>query len=164
MEIKQAMQKALEFEEKGRGIYKEAAEKTGNPIVEKTFNYLADQEKEHIAEIKDYLENNNIGFKGEKPEHTKEFFTMTTKEFKEKTELSDDDIKAHETALELEKESYNFYKEQHDQAKDEELKRFFKFLMGQENAHYELVDKAYQFIKNPEAFYTEEEKWMADGG
>ena len=44
------------------------------------------------------------------------------------------------------------------------LKKFFAFLMEQENAHYEFVQKTYDFIKDPTAFYSEEEGWMAEGG
>lgn len=168
MELKEAFQKALDFEQKGHKIYAQTANKTKNPFIAKTFRYLANQELIHIEEIKEYIEKLNNGheieLKGDQLEGTKKFFTTTVKEFKEKTELSDDDIKAHKTALELEQNSYNFYKEQNDNTNDEEIKKFFKWLMDQENAHYELIQKAYEYIKNPVGFYTEEEKWMADGG
>lgn len=168
MDLKQAFQTALDFEEKGHKIYEETSNKTENPIVAKTFRYLGDQELIHIEEIKEYIEQLNNGhkieLKGDTLEDTKKFFNTTVKQFKEKTELSDDDLKAHETALELEQKSYDFYKQQHDQTNDQELKKFFKLLMEQENAHYELIQKAYEYIKNPIGFYTEEEKWMAEGG
>ena len=167
MELKQALQTALDFEEKGHKIYEETASKTKNPIVANTFRYLADQELLHIEEIKEYIEKLNNGHKielrGDKLEGVKKFFSMTAKEFKEKTELSNDDLKAHETALELEQKSYDFYKEQHNKTTDEEAKKFFEFLMHQENAHYELIQKAYDFIKDPAAFYAEEEKWVVEG-
>ncbi len=168
MDIKEALKTALDFEQKGHTIYEETSNNTKNPIVAKTFRYLADQELIHIEEIKEYIEQlnngNQIELKGNTLEDTKKFFTTTVKEFKEKTELSDDDLKAHETALELEQDSYNFYKEQHNQLSNEEIKEFFKWLMEQENTHYELIQKAYDFIKNPVGFYTEEEAWMVDGG
>ena len=44
MELKEALESALEFEKRGQKLYSEAAEKTENPIVEKTFKYLAEQE------------------------------------------------------------------------------------------------------------------------
>jgi rubrerythrin len=168
MNIKEAFQTALDFEQKGHKIYEETSNKTQNPIVAKTFRYLADQELIHIEEIKEYIEKLNNGheieLKGDTLEDTKKFFITTVKEFKEKTELSNDDIKAHETALELEQSAYDFYKEQLNNTKDEELKKFFKWLMEQENAHYEFVQKTYDFIKDPAAFYSEEEAWIADGG
>ena len=164
MDINEALKTALDNEQKGQDIYKEAANKTKNPIVEKTFRYLADQEAVHIKDIKKYLETKEIESKEESLEKPQAFFSMTVKEFKDKTELSDDDIKAHETALELEKKAHAFYKEQHDKVSDEELRKFLKWLMDQENAHYVLIQKTYDFIKDPVHFYSEEEAWMADGG
>jgi rubrerythrin len=167
MDLKKAFQTALDFEQKGHDIYEEISNKTNNPIVSKTFRYLANQELIHIEEIKEYLEKlnngNKIELKGDTLEDTKKFFTLTTKEFKEKTELSDDDLKAHETALELEQNSYNFYKEQHDNTEDQEAKNFFKWIMDQENTHYEFVRKAYDYLKDPVGFYTDEEEWIVEG-
>lgn len=166
MELKQAFQTALEFEQKGHKIYEDAANNTKNPIVEKTFKYLAAQEQLHIEEIKGYIERNedDIELKGDTLEQTKNFFTTTIKDFKEKTELSDDDLKAHEAGLALEKSAHDFYKEQHDNTDNEKLKKFFKWMMDQENAHYALIEKAYSFMKDPVAFYSEEEAWIVDGG
>ena len=168
MEFKEAMKQALEFEKKGHDIYKHAAEKTNNPIVKKTFTYLAEQETNHIREIQEYVDQEHpdvekIELKGDKLKEVKQFFKTTTEEFKEKTELSEDDIKAHETALDLETNAYEFYKEQYDAVEDEKLKVFFKFLMDQENAHFELIQKTLNFIKSPENFYAEEEHWLMEG-
>src|SRR3989338_7360449 len=163
IDIKKALQTALNFEEKGHHIYEGISTKTENPIVAKTFRYLASQELIHIEVIKEYMEKERIELKGDKLKETKKFFSMTVKEFKERAELSDDDLKAHETALELEQKSYDFYKTQSERTANKELKKFFSFLMEQENNHYELVQKAYGYIKNPVGFYTEEEKWLVEG-
>lgn len=168
MQLKEALQTALDNEEKGHKIYEETSNTTKNPIVAKTFRYLADQELIHIEEIKELIQKLNNGkdieLKGDKLKDTQTFFKTTVKDFKEETQLSDDDLKAHETALSLEQSSYDFYKEQSEKAEKEEVKNFFKFLMVQENAHYELISKAYDYIKDPTGFYTEEEAWMVDGG
>jgi len=162
-ELANALKTALEFEEKGYKIYEQASKKTNNPIVAKTFAYLAEQELNHISEIEGFLDNNEIDLKGDKPEETKKFFMMTTDEFKEKTELSDDDIQAHETAMELEKIAYEFYKKELETVEDYDLKLFFTFLMEQENAHFMLVQKALDFIKDPIDFFAQEEEWMFEG-
>ena len=163
MGLKKALQTALDFEEKGHHIYEEVSNKTENQIVEKTFRYLANQELIHIEVIKEYIKEEKIELKGDKLKETKKFFSTTIRKFKEKTELSNDDLKAHETALELEQKSYDFYKEQREKTADKDLKKFFGFLMEQENAHYMLVQKAYNYMKNPDAFYAEEEKGVVEG-
>lgn len=163
MGLKEALQTALDFEKKGYDIYSQTAKKSSNPIVRNTFSYLAEQELHHIEEIKEYLEKEKIELKGDKVEDTKKFFTMTVKEFKDMTEVSDDDKKAHEVAMELEQNAFNFYSEQYGKTDNEELKKFFSFLMDQENTHYELVQKAFEYIKDPAAFYSEEEGWLLEG-
>ena len=138
MELKEALKTALDFEKKGHRIYEGASNNTENIIVEKTFRYLADQELIHIEEIEEYSKNQGYELKGDTSKQTQEFFNTTIKNFKKRTELSDDDIKAHETGLELEKRSYDFYEGQAKKAEGPEAKRFFEWLMNQENSHYEL--------------------------
>ncbi len=162
-ELNSALNTALDFEKKGRKIYEEAAANTQNKIVEKTFSYLARQEEFHIKEIENYIKRQNVEFLGDRPEETQKFFTMTISEFKHKTKISEDDLKAHEAALDLEKSSYKFYLGQYNKAKDPELKQFLEFIMKQEQIHYELVKRAYEFIKDPAAFYSKEEEWIFEG-
>ncbi len=163
MNMQEALHQALDFEEKGFDIYTNAAENTNNPMVRKTFNYLADQEQLHIDEIKKYIERNEVEIKGDSAKDTKKFFNMTVSQFRKKTELSDDDIEAYEAGLKLEQDSYDFYKKQLAKADSDKMKKFFEFLMEQERAHYQLIEKAYMFIKNPEGFFAEEEDWFFEG-
>ena len=162
-ELSQAFTQALEMERKGKQIYEATAAKTTNPIVKRTFTYLAQQEVNHIEEIAEYLSSKGIQLKGDTVNKTAEFFTMTISKFKEKTELSKDDIKAHETSMELEQSAFNFYKQQHDKTDNPEIKKFFKWLMQQENAHYELVRRSYEYIQDPQGFFAAEEDWFFEG-
>jgi len=162
--LSDALRQALDFEKKGKSVYAAAAAGTGNPIVAKTFGYLADQEDFHIREIEKYIASNRIELAGDLQQETRQFFMSTVEEFRHKTSLSKDDIHAHETALELEKSSYEFYRQQLLASKEPELKQFFEFLMKQEKAHYELVDKTLQFIRDPVAFFQQNEDAIFEGG
>ncbi|MEM4261063.1 MAG: ferritin family protein [Candidatus Woesearchaeota archaeon] len=165
MKIKKALQTALGFEEKGNKLYLEVAKKTKNEIVKETFMYLANQEYLHIKEIKEFIEKEhpNINLLGDNPHETKEFFDTTISKFKKKITLNKTDIKVYETALNLEKSSYNFYKQEFNKANDEKTRKFFKFLMAQESAHYTLLSNTYNYIKDPANFYMEEEGWIFEG-
>ena len=165
MELKKILQTALEFEKKGHNIYSETAKKSINPIVKRTFDYLAGQEINHINEITEFIkkEKPKIKLKGDRINETQNFFNTTVSEFKEKTKLSTDDIKAHETALELEQSAFDFYKSQIGKSKDNFADKFFTFLMEQEQAHYNLIQKSYEYIKDPENFYSDKEGWMFEG-
>jgi rubrerythrin len=158
-----ALATALEFEKKGHDIYESASKKTQNPIVAKTFKYLAEQETFHILEIQGYLKGSKLEFLGDQTPKTQKFFSTTISEFKHKTKLSDNDIKAHETALELEKNAYHFYMELFGKTKDPELKQFFEFLYKQEKNHYELIKRAYDFVQDPAAFYQKQDDAIFEG-
>ncbi|MBD3261858.1 MAG: hypothetical protein GF334_09375 [Candidatus Altiarchaeales archaeon] len=166
MDLKEALKVALEMEQKGHKIYKDAAERTANPHVRETFNYLADQEIHHITEIEDYIASESPvqELKGDTQTQVQDFFTTTTQKFKEKTALAEDDVKAYETGMDLERKGYAFYKQQYEQATGEEAKKFFDFLMHQENAHYELLEKDYEYLSDTIGFFGKEEEHMFEGG
>jgi rubrerythrin len=166
MDMGQALETALEFEKEGFQIYTEAADNTEHSVIEKTFRYLADQEVNHIEEIKQFIEKNDpdVELKGDQLPEVKKKFGEIISEHWEKTELSDSDIEAHKAGMDFEKKAYEFYKKELEETDDEMAKKFFKFLMEQEQAHYELIEKTYDYIKNPEAWYAEEEGWIEEGG
>ena len=166
MDLKKALKQALQFEERGEGIYKNLSEESKNSIVRKTFHYLWKQEQNHIREIRELskkLSAEGIKLKGDKKEEVKEFFNKDIKKIKESAKPTDDDIKAHETGKRLEAYAFAFYKKRAGEAEDKKVKEFFNFLAEQENAHFELIQNALEFIKNPESFYTEQEKWLVEG-
>lgn len=165
MDIQKALQTALSFEKKGRKIYKEAATDSKNPFVKEVFSYLARQEENHISEITAFIEKNHPDKKlaGDKKKEVRQFFTMTTDKFKEKVKLTKKDLQAYEAGLDLERSAYEFYKKELESTTDENSKRFFKFLMEQESAHYSLISNAYNYIKDPANFHMGEEGWMFEG-
>lgn len=158
------LKKAIDFEETGYRLYNDAAEKSSNPMVKRTFSYLALQEKKHMEILKDYGEKEHDyihDMDGNK--EIAQFFKMTADEFKQRADVTEDDIAAHEAGLALEKSAYDYYSELFEKTEDEALKRFCRFLMVQERMHYELLDKAYWYAKDPVGFYAEEEQWFVEG-
>ncbi|PIN69986.1 hypothetical protein COV93_03360 [Candidatus Woesearchaeota archaeon CG11_big_fil_rev_8_21_14_0_20_43_8] len=165
MDLKKALQIALDFEKKGHDLYKIAAEKSSLPFVKTTFTYLAAQELQHIKDINVYLaeQPGDMKLSGDRPVDVKQFFNTTIGQFKDKVTLNQSDTEAYETALALEKDAFNFYKEQLRATDDEKAKKFFKFLMEQENSHFVLLENSFGFIKDPDHFFAEDEKWFFEG-
>jgi rubrerythrin len=165
MELKKALQTALQFEKKGHELYVDAAKRSKHMLVKKTFLYLAGQEIIHVRDIQHYIEKTHPDIKlaGDKPDDIKMFFSVTIREFKKRTDLSQDDIKAYETALEFERNAYLFYKKNFASTEDKDSQRFFKFLMEQENFHYLLLKKTYDYVKDPAEFHKQHENWIFEG-
>ena len=162
MDLKQALQKAIEFEQKGRAVYDEAAFKTENEAVAKIFIWLAEQELQHERWIKAFIEEKGMDLPPDPVLPVKEFFKSTTKEFRTKLVLSDDDVSAYDQAMQLERESYEYYKEQLESA-DDDAKALLGSLMEQEQAHYDLLEQTRDYLSDPDLFYQREEGWLFEG-
>jgi rubrerythrin len=51
-----------------------------------------------------------------------------------------------------------------DRSADPSSKKFFEFLMGEENNHYELLSETLEYLNSPKDWYREKEKWIVEGG
>jgi len=169
MEFKEAVKTALENEKKGREMYVEFAARAKNAVTKKTFEFLSDEELRHvdkISEIAEGLDSENADvpdLQAATIEKMKEIFGVSVKEFNKKAKIDSSDVEAHELAMDFEEKSYEFYKELSEKASDKKIKKFFDALMKEEENHYEFIEKACNFIKNPEEFYSEEEGWLLEG-
>lgn len=163
-EFIEALRYALDFEEKGEKIYKDIAENSSDEFVKNTFNGLADDECVHEKVIRRFIEG-KADFDSLKKVtlDPKRFFGTVTEEFKQRAKESGAELKPFDTGIRLEKESIAYYKEQIVKAKTEEAKKFFEFLLKQENFHLNSLQKAKDFIGDPENFYVEFEKWTLEG-
>ncbi|MCF7861465.1 hypothetical protein K9M79_04385 [Candidatus Woesearchaeota archaeon] len=162
--------KALQFELEGNQMYKDLMERTNNPLLVKVYEYMAAQEYEHYNVIKDY--GNKAGLKDENLKDmlrdiadmskNAEFFKTTMGKFKAKLTLTDDDMNAREDAMGFEQMAYDYYKSQLKDA-DEKDKKFIEFMMEQENTHYQLIKKAFDYLDDPVSFNAHEENWQFEG-
>lgn len=166
MELAEALKIAIDFEKKGHDIYSVASKKSKNSVTRKTFEYLAKQEAYHIKNINSYMKTENIPktFDGDNVKETQTFFNTSIKDFEKKAQIfSSDEIRLYESAMELEQASYDFYKTQMQTSKSKEAKKFFEFLVTQENAHFALLQKTLDFLKDPENYFAKNESWMFEG-
>lgn len=169
MDFDEAVKMAIENENKGRTMYLEFTERANNPVTKKTFEFLADEELRHVQKIKEIAEGLKDG-KANVPsleptslDKMKEIFGISAKEFDKKVEVDSKDIEAHELAMDFEKKSFEYYEKLSADATDINVKAFFDALKSEEGDHFEFIEKAYNFIKNPEGFYADEEGWLLEG-
>ena len=170
-ELIKALNYAIEFEVIGEGVYRDVANKAEDAFIKNTFNGLANDEIEHIRVINRYMESLKQGKKFDvdkemekvKDLSPKRFFGILTKEFKKKAALSAEGLKPFDAGIELEQKSIDYYTKQLGKAKTEETRRFFEFLVKQEKFHLESLQKAKDFLSDPENFYVEFERWTFEG-
>lgn len=165
------MKIALDNEKKGYNMYLEAGANSKNKLVRDMFKYLATQELYHMQRIEEFNKSMSGTVEFFSPElgeniihfdEAKQLFNKTIAEWKEEFK-SEDDLQALNTALDFEKEGYEYYKKHSDNTNDLNLKKFFEFLCKEEDLHFHLIQNMIGYIENPMQFNADEEDWFFEG-
>ncbi|MDB4349592.1 ferritin family protein [Omnitrophica bacterium] len=170
--LTEALNASIEMEEEGRAFYIKAAKNSKNEFGKRVFEALADDEIRHIAAIKQYYEA--IAKKKKAPQlgkvmprhkNIKErlIFGKRESELLKKIPAEADELKAYEIAANMENEGYRFYKKTLDEAGDPDVKDLYKFLISEEEVHLELVSNAYEYLRDPAAWFAKEERPIVEG-
>ena len=166
-DINKALETALDMEEKGYKIYMEAAGKTKNKLGKYTLEVIAAKELDHIKAIKNYARNINQAIEDINPMDKNDYIRPIMAKLKSELNTgvkSDSDLeKAYAVALGLEKASYDFYKKQAAETDEPQSKKFFEFLMGEENTHFELLTETLEYLNKTGDWYREQERWIVEG-
>lgn len=168
----ETLHKALEMEKKGYQFYKDTAQKSRNGITRKTFAFLAENEVFHIENIKVFYES--LQKKGDLPALALEkvdaarsqglqIFSKDLSAWKERINPNFSDKDAYEFAMEFEKEGYAYYEDLLQAADNENLKTLLRFLLAEENKHYDLLMKAYAYLTDTQNWFMYEEESFPQG-
>ncbi len=172
-EMVDALKAAIEMEEEGRTFYLDSAKKTKNDFGKRVFEALADDETRHIVAIRSYCHSMTQKDKAPRlcavmPAHKniKERLVFGKKEMEILKNMPEDadGLKAYEVAMDMENKGYAFYKEQLERSQDPDVKELYKFLISEEETHFELIDSTYKYLKDPASWFAEDEKPIVEGG
>jgi len=163
-----ALRFAIEFEKKGQKFYLDAVQKVADPFSRKTLEFLADEEVSHIEKIEKFNEallgtgdfdiakecQSNLS------QRVKEYMVSVVSEKEAKVSPQSTEIEVYDLALEMEKSSYDIYKDALESNSDEQLKRFFEFLMKEEQIHYDLLAASKKYLEDPSYYFEEFGGWI----
>ena len=165
--LSEALRAAIDMEKKGYELYMSAAEKTSNKLGRETLEAIAVKELDHIAAIQKFSSDINAAIgtinPAPKKDYVKPIMDALRAELEVKVKPDSDLEKAYEVAMGLEKDSYALYEKLAGKAEDPQAKKFFEFLMGEENIHYELLQETLEYLNNPGDWFKEQERWMVEG-
>ncbi|MGI6595642.1 MAG: DUF2202 domain-containing protein [Elusimicrobia bacterium] len=161
--MKESINFAREFERDGAIFYIEMGMKADNIITKKLFYTITRQEIEHLEAIDSFIINGlhrNYEDSGEKVEiEMRDFF----KKLKAKG-VSESHLQAYETAIDMEKRSYQLYERFYHEAKNDEERNFFNFLMSEEKKHLDAFVNVYSYLSDTDDWFQQEESkvwnWM----
>jgi len=166
-ELINAFNTSIKMEEEGRAFYIKVAGKSKNEYGKRVFEALADDETRHIAAIKQFCDTMS------KNDKTPELYAAMPRHKnikerlifgKDKSELlksvrpDADELKAYEIAMGMENDGYNFYKKTLEETKDPNARELYKFLLSEEEAHFELISSTYEYLKDPKSWFVKEER------
>ena len=154
MKVEEAIQTAIQYENRVRDVYYTAAKHMRNPSACRVLSVLADEEQHHV----DYLEAQLSNWKdtGRLSMETLETVVPAKNRIKEgvsrlKEHMNvldkESEIQALEQALKLEKETSDFYEQMVRELTDEAQRMFARFLEI-ENGHLAVVRAELDSVRN----------------
>lgn len=153
----ESLDTAIELEEKGYNFYVEAAQNTDNEFSKKVLKSLAEQELIHKKRFEEIAAGKDIVTEGLGQDDIEETIKgiFEAADVKEKEDWKDGETDAYEKALEMEKKTYNVYKDMLSETDDEQEQVFLKALMKEESKHEESLQNVIYYLTD----YT---WWLAD--
>jgi rubrerythrin len=170
--LSEALNNAVEMEQKGYDFYKNAAQKSKNKVTKKTFDFLAENEVFHIDNIRNFYDSlkgtghlPSADLDSVKAKRTEDInlFSKNIKELDEKISAADDDKKACEFAMDFEKYGYNYYENMLNEAEDDNLKKLLSFLLSEEKRHYNMLEELHTYITDSGNWFMYEEGTFPQG-
>ncbi|MEJ2542675.1 MAG: ferritin family protein [Calditrichaceae bacterium] len=157
------LQRSIELEKEGYAYYIESAQKISNSVGKRMLERLAQDEKNHIQRFTE-LYNAFADGRVDKIEVIKlepTTFEDVFNRLKEQLEgavdelgtSGVDDAEIIEMALDLENTTKFFYKEAAKNNTDPKIKEFYIILANEEQAHYDALQKALEFLDDPSLFF-----------
>ena len=150
-------QLAINMEYDLEKFYREQAEKNKDNSLHAVFTLLADEEANHAKILKDNADKLTISLEDSN------ILSQVKPIFKEMADLSSQikdlpsQLDAYNLALEKEEESIKYYEDLLNKAREEESKNLLKFLIEQENKHYDLLEELIKLVKRPEEWVEDAE-------
>jgi rubrerythrin len=172
--VLEAMKIALDVEKKGYRLYMEAAAKTKNKLGRATLEAIAAKEIDHIKNIENYCQQSEEALEKtrknvreikhrDKIDYVRSILEKIGAQLEEKIKADADLVETYRVAMELERESYNFYQKLKEEADEAGVKEFLEFLMKEENNHYEILQETLEYLDHPGDWFREQERWIVEG-
>ncbi|TAN44787.1 MAG: rubrerythrin [Nitrospirae bacterium] len=160
-----ALQTAVKMETDAIRFYREASEKTKNPIGKQMFLSIVEDEKRHLEMINKLISSNEFSSSnaGAPMKSIKTVFENMKNEMLQRAEASSDELEAFKIAMEMEREGKEYYKKSAAGAASDKEKELFNLLAAEEEEHYTVFANTYSFLKDTGNWFMWEEKGIVEG-
>jgi rubrerythrin len=160
-----AVEIAIRMETDAIKFYKEAAEKTKNPVGKEMFLSITKDEKRHLDMLSRILKGLDLKVQDVSPmKNIKTVFETMKDKMMERAEATTDELEAFKIAMQMEKAGMEFYQKAVSDAKTEKEKALFQRLVKEEQEHYDIFANTHFFLSDSGSWFMWEEHSIVDGG
>ena len=161
--------KALEIAEKqesdGIDWYAKLADRCGSEAAKQMFLSFKKDEERHLKWVKNLADGVGVDL-SQAPlprESIKTVFDEADDETEDVAESTESQKEAIDVALEMEKKSFDNYKQAADDTGDAVARAMFERLAQEENQHYEMLENTREYLDNSDRWFLAEENALIMG-
>jgi rubrerythrin len=147
---------AMKMEKDGETFYREMAKKTTNTGLANILEMLADEEVKHYEAIRSIQAGSVTLAETDVLGRAKNIF-QRIRDFGDPLNTATDQIQLYRQAMDIEKQSEDFYNDRADQVKEKRYKELFLKLAAEEEKHYFLLENVVDFISRPKSWLENSE-------
>ena len=153
---------AVQLETEGKRLFAEAARKVTGRHARQTFEFLMAEEDKHIERIQQFYESVERTGGADAPkldereaQRNLDAFNARMRELKDELRPSASDIEAYRFALKFENGAEDFYAEKLAETDNDNVRRFYRWLIAEEEMHAHLLESCLKFAEDPTAWFRE---------
>ena len=167
----EALQAAIQMELDGKECYIQASQESGNGVGRQLLRSLAEEEDTHrqkFIEIYNAIQKRKgwpaTDFQPDRGKRLRELFTGTCEVIGVNVKAVATEFDAINTAIDKEKNSYDFYNHQSQNATYDAERDFYEALAAEEREHELVLLDYYEYLADPVDWFTKMEHHSLDGG
>lgn len=140
---------AVNMEKEGEAFYRNQANENKNSGLFKVFSILADDEKQHVKILSEFINKETSNLAESELSNIKGVFSD---HFKNDIKHKPEQLDIYREALKKEKESINLYSDLLEKTSDPSEKKLFEYLIKQEELHYTTIEDLITHIGKAESW------------
>lgn len=153
---------ALNLEREGKRFFLESAARFKGKLARQTFEFLANEEDKHIRRIEEFYRSiEQSGLTDQVAIERSTAMERLTAFQDELARLRDEirpdatDIDAYNYALKFENGAEAFYEKTMNESADPNIRKFYGWLIAEEEMHSKLITSCLKFAQSPESWFAE---------
>jgi rubrerythrin len=166
-----ALKTSIQMEIDGKEFYVKSSQASANELGKQLLKRLSEEEDIHRKVFERIYKNISAdkGWPDTKVEfdsgkHLRTIFARATEAMSADAKMIPTETGAIETAMEMENETYDFYKKRSGRSNFSGEKEFYEAIAAQEKEHHRILQDYYEFLQDPAAWFKVKEHQSVDGG